>query len=320
MTTEEYNYAGKCLEGNDDREDRIKAAYERLKDLEIKLKAEGKWEDLEDYEDPNYMVVYVITKLKSGKQYVGQKVHMIPSYYGSGLLMNSKIVKRIGKENVMKEITRHCKSKEMMNYYEMYYILEYDTYDSFDYDKQLYGLNQNFGGGNTFGWHPSNATKLKQSIALKDYFQNPRAKEKISGENHYNYGKHLSDKHKQQISNAIKGEKHPMYGKHHSPESKELIRKNHANFRGKNHPKYGKQHSLATRELISKSWQDKRLKITNELFNLLTNEPKNVQQIMQLTGFSEAAVRDHLRSLLKNNLIKMIKISCTYHYYRELRN
>ncbi len=53
--------------------------------------------------------------------------------------------------------------------------------------------------------------------------RNKRVSEKIKGENHYLYGKHLSEETKQKLSEKFKGENNPFYGKQHTEETKKKI-------------------------------------------------------------------------------------------------
>ena len=59
----------------------------------------------------------------------------------------------------------------------------------------------------------------------------------FSGENHPNYGKHLSEETRKKIREAHKGENNPMYGKCLSEEHK---RKMSESLKGSNNPNYGK--------------------------------------------------------------------------------
>ena len=56
---------------------------------------------------------------------------------------------------------------------------------------------------------------------------------RVSGEDHWNYGRHLLDEHKKKISNYHKG-------KHHTNESKQKMKDNHWDVSGKNNPMFGK--------------------------------------------------------------------------------
>lgn len=64
-----------------------------------------------------------------------------------------------------------------------------------------------------------------------------------SGEKNPFYGKHHSEKSKQQMSESKKGmydgDKNPMYGKNHTEETRRKMSDNHADFRGEKHPRYG---------------------------------------------------------------------------------
>lgn len=65
-------------------------------------------------------------------------------------------------------------------------------------------------------------------------------KEKLSGENHHNYGKPQSKETKQKQREAKLGEKNYWYGKTPSEEHKQKLREANS---GKNHPMYGKTQS-----------------------------------------------------------------------------
>lgn len=87
--------------------------------------------------------------------------------------------------------------------------------------------------GNCLGVKHLEETKRKQSLALKDYNNNPEIRQKKSlmmiGENNPIFGAKRSTEVKQKISetrirlNLSKGENHPLFGKHHSEETKKKI-------------------------------------------------------------------------------------------------
>jgi len=126
------------------------------------------------------------------------------------------------------------------------------------------------GGEGSSGYVCSMETrqKMKNNQNAKGHIHSEETKRKISkarkgkcqGENNpmYGkrgkdapmYGKHLSKKTRQKLSEATKGKNNSMYGKHHFAITKEKISKA---LGGKNHYMYGKKHSERTKKKISKS-------------------------------------------------------------------
>ena len=93
----------------------------------------------------------------------------------------------------------------------------------------------------------SEETRKKISEANKIVLNRPEVRKKISeankGENHPNYGKHLSEEQRRKISEALKGENAYWYGKTHSEETRKKL--SEANK--------GKTHSEETRKKMSES-------------------------------------------------------------------
>lgn len=96
--------------------------------------------------------------------------------------------------------------KEVLDYYECYYIKYYDSYN--------HGYNMTTGGDGAMGFKASEETKQKQS-KLRQGELNPF------------YGKHHSEETRNKLSEAAKlryqGENNPFYGKCHSEETKQKI-------------------------------------------------------------------------------------------------
>ena len=120
--------------------------------------------------------------------------------------------------------------KEVLDYYECYYIKYYDSYN--------HGYNMTTGGDGMIGFKASEETKQKQS-KLRQGNLNPF------------YGKHHSEETKNKLSESAKlrytDKKNPFYNKHHSEETKQKISK--ANT--------GKTNSVETRTKISKALKGK---------------------------------------------------------------
>lgn len=166
--------------------------------------------------------IYKTTNLINKKQYIGKHIGKInDSYLGSGINIKAAI-KKYGKENFKKEILYIAKDEEDMNEKEKYYIKKYNAID----DSMFYNIAEGGEGGYvTKGYSKEQRLNTNKKIS-----------EALRGENHPNYGKELTNDHKQKISKSLKeywteerrkersekysGKNNPMYGKHHTKESK----------------------------------------------------------------------------------------------------
>ena len=168
--------------------------------------------------------IYRITNLVNGKTYIGQHKYkkLNDKYMRSGKLLKPAF-KKYGKENFKKDIIEFgIPNVELANDWEQMYILFERAKGKAEYNIA--------NGGNGIGT-VSEETRKKLSEANK-------------GENHPNYGKHLSEetkknigkankvalkgrhlseKHKANISKATKGEKNGFHGKKHSDETMKKI-------------------------------------------------------------------------------------------------
>lgn len=166
--------------------------------------------------------IYLRTNKINGKQYVGQTVDVekrnydwncLNAIYGGYAINNAR--KKYGVDGFSFEILRECPNEDM-NYWEMYYIKEYNS-------KKPNGYNSTDGGDST-------------------YERTEETKKKI-GDAHR--GKKLSPETKAKISDAMRGRKHPaefgakvsaaLKGRKQSPEH---IAKKAAAL--KNDPKFSK--------------------------------------------------------------------------------
>jgi len=89
------------------------------------------------------MVIYKITNLINGRQYIGRDSKNNPNYYGSGPAIKNAI-KKYGKENFKKEIIEHCSSLETLIEREEYWLNHYDAANN----KKFYNIH-NYGKGGT---------------------------------------------------------------------------------------------------------------------------------------------------------------------------
>ena len=134
-------------------------------------------------------VIYLRTNTVNGMQYVGQtkdfnkreRAWNTVSYrYANQLLTSDR--KTYGLDSFEVVILKECDNSEL-DKWEKHYIKEYNTIFP-------NGYNDNEGG--TLGFHHSERTKKKISIAN-------------GGENHYLYGKHMSNKTREKIGDKLRG-------------------------------------------------------------------------------------------------------------------
>lgn len=178
--------------------------------------------------------IYIIQNLVNGKMYIGQSVDIERRWgrHRSELRGNDHDNKHLqnawnkdGESNF--EFTVICECDEsQLNTKEIDYISKLRTYDP------DFGYNKTYGGE---GGRPTEETRRKQSEAHKG---------KYCGENHPNYGKHLSEETKEKISETCKG-------RTFSEEHKENLSENNSRYWK------GKTRSEETREKISDSLKGK---------------------------------------------------------------
>ena len=151
--------------------------------------------------------VYITTNLINGKQYIGKRSlpEFDTKYLGSGKLLK-RAIKKYGKENFKCEVIKWCETEEELNYYERYYIKEYDAQKS----DMFYNISEGGDWGNV-----TNGMTEEEYIAWKA---------KISP-----LGRHHSEETKKKMSLARIGIKY----------SEETIQKMRENNSGKNNPMYG---------------------------------------------------------------------------------
>lgn len=157
------------------------------------------------------MIIYQTTNLINGKKYIGKDANNNPNYIGSGADLKIAI-KEYGKHNFKKEIIEHCSSIDHLIERETYWLNYYDVENNPDFYNKT---NKPFGNSGL-----SEETKQNIKQGLKKRVWNPEwgkmsgqarigSKRSIkSGNEHGNYGKPKSSKHKRNLSLARIGEKH----------------------------------------------------------------------------------------------------------------
>lgn len=149
--------------------------------------------------------VYGWRNIHTDEWYIGQTSQ--PMKYrskgsGQGYKSNTKFweaIQKYGWESFEQNILRLCTSKEEADYWEKYFIQKYDSVG--------HGYNMALGGQGTPGVQLSDERKEKISNSLKG---------KRVGEDNPNYGRHLSEEHKEKLRQA-------NLGKNLSEETKQKI-------------------------------------------------------------------------------------------------
>lgn len=144
--------------------------------------------------------VYLTTNLVNGKVYVGQYTFkkekwLNATYLGSGTVFEQAL-KKYGRKNFKRKILKLCYTVNQLNGWETYYTLKYNP-----------KLDPNIGYNQIIG--PVRRSGNKNPMSY------PNVRKKISGDNHYLYGRHCSEETKKKLSEKLSRERNPFYGKHH---------------------------------------------------------------------------------------------------------
>jgi group I intron endonuclease len=162
--------------------------------------------------------IYLRTNKINGKKYVGQtkdikdrnrKWNNLNCKYGGCVINNAR--KKYGVDGFSFELLKECPNEEM-NYWEMYYIKQYNS-------KKPYGYNATDGGDSTYERtdeikkkisatlktsEKAKIARTKAAAALRGRKQSPETIEKRAAAHR---GKKLSEETKAKISDANKGKK-----------------------------------------------------------------------------------------------------------------
>lgn len=230
-----------------------------------------------------YYLLYEITNLVNGKNYIGQHTteNVDDGYMGSGMAI-MRAVKKYGKENFKKEILLYAKNEVALNFFERSLVTpEFCALDS------NYNLREGGGHGGRHSqetinkvlatkraWSPERkaAFTAKRSAALKGIKKGPRSPETRAKIAAALKGKNKSPETKAKLSQARKGKK----GAPRTPEwlakIQETKRRNGTNKGRKLSPEHkakisaaqkGKKISLETRAKMSIAAKNRALTNTN---------------------------------------------------------
>jgi len=160
------------------------------------------------------MIIYKTVNLINKHYYIGKDQQNNPTYLGSGLILN-KAIKKYGKENFIKEILEECDNPDILAEREKYWIAHYDAVN----DPNSYNIHHGGRGGNTGAYHKvgnpmygkkhSPETIEKQKKNRRKWCQTPegqahlqRARDRMLGENNWNYGKPMTTETKEKLRSA----------------------------------------------------------------------------------------------------------------------
>ena len=212
------------------------------------------------------MVIYKITNLINGKQYIGRDSKNNPNYYGSGPAIKNAI-KKYGKENFKKEIIEECISFDHLIEREEYWLNHYDAGSN----KMFYNTHNSsigWGVGNQnimFGKIHLEETKLKISSANKGQKRSEETKKKLSDIGKKRIFSESQIKQVTDLGKSNKGIKKSDDAKQKMSQSKKGIRlsdqtkkKMSENNKGSKNPFFGKTHSEETKRKISETKKKKK--------------------------------------------------------------
>jgi group I intron endonuclease len=170
------------------------------------------------------MIIYKTTNIINGKYYVGKDINNSESYLGSGVLLK-RAIKKYGKENFIKEVLEHCKTLDILEEREKFWIKELDSI------KLGYNLTEGGTGGDTFTNNDSKE-EIREKLKKRTYSEEVK-KIKLknlepfkfqSGENHPGFGKKQTEETKNKRKKKFLENGYPMENKNHTEESKQKIR------------------------------------------------------------------------------------------------
>lgn len=185
------------------------------------------------------MVVYLITDNTNGKQYVGQTIytaeqrfarHCMPSSFRCRLL--SRAIKAHGAENFTVSVLEEVDSREALDERECYWIEQLNTMSPNGYNLVPGGTGKGEISEETRA--RMSAARKGKCVGKDNPFYGKKHTEEskrkmrenhrdIHGEKNPNRGRVFTPEQRKAISDRMSGENHPCWGKHLSPETRAKI-------------------------------------------------------------------------------------------------
>ena len=179
-----------------------------------------------------YGYIYLIVNNVNGKTYVGQrkttKSCSSDKYMGSGKHLKCA-QKKYGIENFEKFLIQYCNSKEELDKQEVFWVAEYRSRGKAEYNICAGGRGGCATGEEhyNYGKHLSEETKRKISEANKGKKLGPYSKERVEKAASAHRGKKVSEEGRKNISEAHKGQVPWNKGKHFSEEARRKMSEAH---------------------------------------------------------------------------------------------
>jgi group I intron endonuclease len=277
-------------------------------------------------------VIYKAINTINKKVYIGQttrcfdrrkKQHIISSKNGSKVKFHLAINK-YGEENFCWEILCDCYDLKQLNIMEEFYIWKLNS------TNKEYGYNIKFGGGNfKLSQETKNKIGEKSKGRRHSYESRIKMSESRRGENHFRFGKQLTDDHKKKLSIAKTGYKHSEssklkmsisrmgeknvnYGKRFNM-SQETKNKISNSLSGPKNHMWGKKHSEETRNKMREKSIGRIPGTAKKVIDTSTGRIFNsAKEASVYAGINHGTMKDRLNGRRTNKT--------TYKYYEDQTN
>jgi group I intron endonuclease len=274
-------------------------------------------------------VIYKVTNIINQKVYIGQtirrfdtrkKQHIMSATKGSKVKFHLAISK-YGADSFHWEVVCDCYDLKQLNIMEEFYIWKANSTD------KSFGYNIKFGGNNC---KLSEETKNKIRDKAKGRRHSEESKRKMSesrsGENHFRFGKHLTDEHKEKIRKIRTGTKHTEsaklkmsigrmgdknvnYGRKFkmSQETKDKISNKNS---GSKNSMWGKKHSEESKKIMSEKAIGRIPGTAKKVIDTATGRVFNsAKEAALYAGINHGTMKDRLNGRRTNKT--------TYKYYEH---
>lgn len=168
------------------------------------------------------MVIYIITNLITGKQYIGKDRNNLNSYLGGGIDIKKDVVK-YGRNNFEKVILEECFSIEELKRREIFYLEKFDVKNNPNFYNKTNKSHGCSGGSRNF----HHTKEFKDKMRILQQGNTYRLGNKLSLKTKNKIGKSNSKPKPlgfgEKLSTLKKGKPSPLKGKPHTSNNKAVI-------------------------------------------------------------------------------------------------